>query len=79
MSVLGTRVLLGVVMFAVFFGVVAIDAIFHTDIGFGCMAALAGLWGCVNFMLSPKERLFSVLLYRYWHRVVVVCRLFVDT
>lgn len=59
MSVLGTRVLLGVVMFAVFFGVVTIDAIFHTDIGFGCMATLAGAMGLREFYAITKKKDFS--------------------
>ncbi len=58
-SVLGTRVLLGVVMFAVFFGVVIIDAIFHTDIGFGCLAALAGAMGLREFYAITKKKDFS--------------------
>ena len=57
-SVLGTRVLLGGIMFVVFFGVVITDALLHTDIGFGCLAALAGAMGLREFYAITKRKTF---------------------
>lgn len=56
---LGTRILLGGIMFAVFFGVVITDALLHTDIGFGCLAALAGAMGLREFYAITKKKEFS--------------------
>ena len=46
-------------MFAVFFGVVITDALFHTDVGFGCLAALAGAMGLREFYAITKKKDFS--------------------
>ena len=54
MNTLQTRILLGVVMFALFFGVLCLDLIFHTDIGFGCLAVLAGIIGLHEFYNTAK-------------------------
>ena len=44
-----TSNVLGVIMFAAFFGVLLLDSIFATDIGFGCLATLAGIIGLYEF------------------------------
>ncbi|MCF6150188.1 MAG: phosphatidate cytidylyltransferase [Candidatus Kuenenia sp.] len=49
MSTLKTRVKLGTVLFAVFFGVMVLDALFSIDIGFGCIAAIAAGMGLYEF------------------------------
>ena len=49
MNTLQTRVVLGVVMFAAFFGVLSLDSVIGTDIGFGCLATLAGIIGLYEF------------------------------
>lgn len=36
-------------MFALFFGVLSLDSIIGTDIGFGCLATLAGIFGLYEF------------------------------
>ena len=42
MSTLQTRITLGIIMFAVFFGILFLDIIFTTDIGFMFLAVMAG-------------------------------------
>jgi phosphatidate cytidylyltransferase len=42
MSTLQTRITLGIIMFAVFFGILFLDTIFITDIGFMFLAVMAG-------------------------------------
>ncbi|OHB42481.1 MAG: hypothetical protein A2Y11_03100 [Planctomycetes bacterium GWC2_39_26] len=59
MNTLQTRILLGVVMFALFFGVLCLDLIFHTDIGFGCLAVLAGIIGLHEFYNIAGKNGFS--------------------
>ncbi|MEK6634977.1 MAG: CDP-archaeol synthase [Planctomycetota bacterium] len=59
MNTLQTRILLGVVMFALFFGVLCLDLIFHTDIGFGCLAVLAGIIGLYEFYNIAGKNGFS--------------------
>jgi len=58
-STLTTRITLGVIMFAVFFGVLYVDSIFHTDIGFGCLAVLAGGVGLYEFYGIAGKNGFS--------------------
>jgi phosphatidate cytidylyltransferase len=48
-STLKTRVTLGVILFAVFFGVMSLDVMFSTDIGFGCIAMVAAGMGLYEF------------------------------
>jgi len=48
-STLQTRILFGVIMVAVFSGILFLDYLFCTDIGFGCMAILAGVIGSYEF------------------------------
>lgn len=59
MSTLTTRITLGVIMFAVFFCVLYIDSIFHTDIGFECLAVLAGGVGLYEFYGIASKNGFS--------------------
>ena len=59
MNTLQTRVVLGVVMFAMFFGVLYLDFIFRTDIGFGCLAILAGGIGLYEFYNIAAKNGFS--------------------
>jgi phosphatidate cytidylyltransferase len=46
-------------MFALFFGVLCLDLIFHTDIGFGCLAVLAGIIGLYEFYNIAGKNGFS--------------------
>ncbi len=55
MSTLQTRIVLGSIMFVVFFGVLLFDALFSTDIGFGCLAILAGGIGLREFYAIVKK------------------------
>jgi phosphatidate cytidylyltransferase len=48
-NALKARIIFGIVMFAVFFGILSFDWVFHTDIGFGCLALLAGGIGLYEF------------------------------
>lgn len=49
MSTLKTRVKFGIILFAVFFGVMTFDAMLSTDIGFGCIATIAAGMGLYEF------------------------------
>jgi phosphatidate cytidylyltransferase len=46
-------------MFALFFGVLSLDSIFRTDIGFGCLAILAGGIGLYEFYYIASKNGFS--------------------
>ena len=46
-------------MFAMFFGVLYLDFIFCTDIGFGCLATLAGIIGLYEFYNIVGKNGFS--------------------
>ncbi|HHT9115749.1 MAG: phosphatidate cytidylyltransferase [Planctomycetes bacterium] len=59
MNTLQTRVVLGVIMFAAFFGVLFLDSIVGTDIGFGCLATLAGIIGLYEFYNIVGKNGFS--------------------
>ena len=59
MNTLQTRVVLGVIMFATFFGVLFLDSIIGTDIGFGCLATLAGIIGLYEFYNIVGKNGFS--------------------
>lgn len=49
MNTLQTRVLFGSIMVSIFSGILLLDYLFYTDIGFGCMAILAGIIGSYEF------------------------------
>lgn len=49
MSTLQTRIILGVIMFSLFFGILWLDSLFCTDIGFGSLAIFAGGIGLYEF------------------------------
>ncbi len=49
MNTLQTRVLFGSIMVSIFSGILLLDYLFYTDIGFGCMAILAGVIGSYEF------------------------------
>lgn len=49
MSTLQTRITLGVIMFSLFFGILWLDSLFCTDIGFGSLAIFAGGIGLYEF------------------------------
>lgn len=77
MSTLQTRITLGVVMFALFFGILWLDSRFSTDIGFGSLAILAGGIGLYEFYHIAGRNGFSpfrisgivagiALLVSYW-------------
>ncbi|HHT9150094.1 MAG TPA: phosphatidate cytidylyltransferase, partial [Candidatus Wujingus californicus] len=59
MNTLQTRITLGVIMFAAFFGVLAVDAIFKTDIGFGCLAIIVCGVGLHEFYNIATKNGFS--------------------
>lgn len=59
MSTLQTRITLGVIMFALFFGILSLDSLFRTDIGFGCLAILAGGIGLYEFYHIAGKNGFS--------------------
>lgn len=59
MSTLGTRIIFGVTLFAIFFGVLSLDSVFYTDIGFGCLAILAGGIGLYEFYDITRKSGFS--------------------
>ena len=59
MNTLQTRITLGVIMFALFFGILLLDSIFRTDIGFGCLAILAGGIGLYEFYTIASKNGFS--------------------
>lgn len=59
MNTLQTRILLGVVMFALFFGVLCLDLMLHTDMGFLCLAVLAGIIGLHEFYNIAGKNGFS--------------------
>ncbi|UJS17270.1 MAG: phosphatidate cytidylyltransferase [Candidatus Jettenia sp.] len=59
MSTLKTRIILGIVMFGMFFGILCFDVIFHTDIGFGCLAILAGAISLYEFYTIAGKSGFS--------------------
>ncbi|HHT9139125.1 MAG TPA: phosphatidate cytidylyltransferase [Candidatus Wunengus sp. YC60] len=59
MNTLQTRIVLGIVMFAMFFGILYLDFIFCTDIGFGCLAILAGGIGLYEFYNIAAKNGFS--------------------
>ena len=59
MNTLQTRVVLGIIMFAAFFGVLFLDSILGTDIGFGCLATLAGIIGLYEFYNIVGKNGFS--------------------
>src|SRR5574341_1027509 len=46
-------------MFAMFFGILYIDALFHTDIGFSCLAILIGGIGLYEFYNIAGRNGFS--------------------
>jgi len=58
-NTLQTRVVLGIIMFAAFFGVLFLDSILGTDIGFGCLATLAGIIGLYEFYNIVGKNGFS--------------------
>jgi len=58
-NTLQTRITLGVIMFALFFGILLLDSIFRTDIGFGCLAILAGGIGLYEFYNIASKNGFS--------------------
>ncbi|MGQ3686135.1 MAG: phosphatidate cytidylyltransferase [Candidatus Loosdrechtia sp.] len=49
MNTLKARFLFGTAMFAVFFGIISFDWVFQTDLGFGCLAVIAGGIGLYEF------------------------------
>lgn len=49
MNTLQTRITLGVIMFSLFFGILWLDSLFCTDIGFGSLAIFAGGIGLYEF------------------------------
>lgn len=49
MSTLQTRITFGVIMFSLFFGILWLDSLFCTDIGFGSLAIVAGGIGLYEF------------------------------
>lgn len=59
MSTLQTRIMFGVIMFALFFGILALDSVYSTDIGFGCLAILAGGIGLYEFYHIAGKNNFS--------------------
>lgn len=59
MNTLQTRITLGVIMFALFFGILLLDSTFRTDIGFGCLAILAGGIGLYEFYHIAGKNGFS--------------------
>ena len=59
MSTLQTRITLGVVMFALFFGILWLDSLFFTDIGFGCLAIVAGGISLYEFYRMAGKNGFS--------------------
>lgn len=59
MNILQTRVVLGIIMFAAFFGVLFLDSILGTDIGFGCLATSAGIIGLYEFYNIVGKNGFS--------------------
>ncbi len=59
MSTLQTRITFGVIMFALFFGILSLDSLFRTDIGFGCLAVLAGGIGLYEFYQIAGKNGFS--------------------
>ena len=59
MNTLQTRITLGVIMFALFFGILFLDSLFCTDIGFGCLAILAGGIGLYEFYHIAGKNGFS--------------------
>ena len=59
MNTLQTRITLGVIMFAAFFGVLAVDAMFKTDIGFGCLAIIVCGVGLYEFYNIASKNGFS--------------------
>lgn len=80
MNTLQTRVILGVIMFAAFFGVLSLDFMIGTDIGFGCLATFAGIIGLYEFYNIVGKNGFSpfrisgivtgaVLFVVYWFSV----------
>jgi len=58
-STLKTRIIFGVVMFALFFGILCLDSAFCTDIGFGCLAIAAGGIGLNEFYRIAGRNGFS--------------------
>jgi len=58
-NTLQTRITLGVIMFAAFFGVLAVDAMFKTDIGFGCLAIIVCGVGLYEFYNIASKNGFS--------------------
>lgn len=59
MNMLQTRIALSVTMFAAFFGVLAVDAIFKTDVGFGCLAIIVCGVGLYEFYNIASKNGFS--------------------
>lgn len=59
MNTLQTRILFGVIMAAVFSGILFLDYLFCTDIGFGCMAILAGVIGSYEFYTMVRKNGYS--------------------
>lgn len=59
MSTLQTRIMFGVIMFALFFGILALDSVYSTDIGFGCLAILSGGIGLYEFYHIAGKNNFS--------------------
>ncbi len=59
MNTLQTRITFGVILFALFFGILSLDVRFHTDIGFGCLAILAGGIGLYEFYHIAGRNGFS--------------------
>ncbi len=59
MSTLQTRITFGVVMFALFFGILWLDSLFCTDVGFGCLAIVAGGIGLYEFYHMADKNGFS--------------------
>ncbi|MCF6156747.1 MAG: hypothetical protein E3K36_16260 [Candidatus Brocadia sp.] len=59
MSTLQTRIIFGVILFAMFFGILVLDSLYSTDIGFGCLAILAGGIGLNEFYHIASKNGFS--------------------
>lgn len=58
-NTLKTRIIFGIIMFAVFFSILSLDLIFHTDVAFGCLATLAGGIGLYEFYRIAGKNGFS--------------------
>lgn len=59
MSTLQTRITFGVIMFSLFFGILWLDSLFCTDIGFGSLAIVAGGIGLYEFYYIAGKNGYS--------------------